>query len=194
MNTDNLRVKWVEVEASVWEAQQAELKALREELSMHSEACADHVQLIAALESKLAELRQDGLTDSEILTDAHRYCCKYVHADDAPYRFTERGIIEFVRLRIERALNQRLVIKDGLTDDDIDRLARPFVGLGGIERHYEFARAIARHLSSHPTPDDQQAKDAERRGVEWACERFAHHDGSTYADMVLEEYEKQEEV
>lgn len=54
---------------------------------------------------------QDGLTDSEILTDAHRYCCKYVHADDAPYRFTERGIIEFVRLRVERALNQRQAVK-----------------------------------------------------------------------------------
>lgn len=62
--------------------------------------------------------------------------------------------------------------QDGLTDADIDRLARPFVGMGGVEQHYEFTRAIARHLSSHPTPDDQQAKDAARyrklRGMHWS--------------------------
>ena len=60
MNTDNLRVKWIEVEAPVWEAQQAELKALREEIERLKTDLGIERRSHAKLESQLAELRQGG--------------------------------------------------------------------------------------------------------------------------------------
>lgn len=67
MNTDNLRVKWIEVEASVWEAQQAriaELQAKYDALMLEfcpEEMTADQFQEWGrnqVPESHLAELHQ----------------------------------------------------------------------------------------------------------------------------------------
>lgn len=47
-----------------------------------------------------ADQPAEGITDAEIVSAAHRYCTEYRHIEHAPYRFSEHGILEFVRLRL----------------------------------------------------------------------------------------------
>lgn len=90
--------------------------------------------------------------------------------------------------------------QDWMTDEDIDGIARE-CGLTGSRNHRKFARYIARHLSTHPVSDDQQAKDAAlKMAIDYLEPRLANQPGSHGATVVLPQLRaalsttKQEEV
>ena len=51
------------------------------------------------------------MTDEQILEIAHRFCNKYKHTEPDKYRFTDSGVIDFVR-RIQSELRTYSMFDD----------------------------------------------------------------------------------
>src|SRR6478752_1768534 len=83
--------------------------------------------------------KQAQMSDEEILALAHRYCTAYSHGEHEPYSFSDRHIIDFVRLRIEPVIASKRDAGEALPT--VPKNSQDWANLDGavawhlIERH-----------------------------------------------------------
>lgn len=117
------------------------------------------------------------LPPTEILSALERLKSEFPEADPAyfPVALLLRATREEVNeLRAAIAMHQ----KTDLTDDQIDAIAKPYIGLGGVENYRAFARDIAMHQS------------VSNRGESSEREAFERHIVSKYGDRAGPEYKR----